>query len=346
MPSHFASRGKLTIIGCESGKRFAERVAHHLDVAMREGGDGGFGGLCDSSEVYFANGEMKTVINESVRGDDVYVIQCVDDPCSPRSVNDNFMAFCTAINAAKQADADCITAVLPQFPFARQERKKTREGVTAKQIARFLEISGADRVITLDIHAEAIGGFFETAVLDDLHASRPLIDAFRLRMPEIDPHSVVVVSPDVGSADRARFYSRELGCNMAICDKERDYTRPGTIKAMRLVGDVRGKDVLVVDDMIATGGSMLESVATVKRHGARDVYIAVSLPFFNGDALEKFEAAYREGMFKVLLATDSVMRAPEWVNNSAWYEEISVAPLFAQVLYSVNRKRSVSRLLE
>src|SRR5262249_46562914 len=158
-------------------------------------------------EVHFANGEVKTVILEPVRGDDVYVVQAIDDPLRAYTVNDNLMAMVTALNAAHQADADHITAVLPQFPYARQERKKTREGITAKQVARLLEIAGANRILTLDIHAPAIGGFFEEARMDNLHASGPILSHFRNRYPVTN---LVVVSPDVGSADRARFYSKAL----------------------------------------------------------------------------------------------------------------------------------------
>lgn len=339
-------RGRLSLVACASGRRFADRVAVALGkIMLRESGIP-FRGVADSSEIFFSNGEVKTLINESVRGDDVYIIQCVDDPTSDRSVNDNLMALFTAINAAKQADADRITAVVPQFPYARQERKKGREGITARQVAAFLEISGATRVISLDIHAEAIGGFFHHATLDDLHASGDLIQAYQDRVLKGQPSTgVVVVSPDVGSADRARFYSRRMGCDMAIGDKERDYSRPGTVKRMRLVGEVRDKDVLLVDDIIDTGGSIIEACATCKRNGAKDIYLAVTHPFLTGKAVDRLDAAHREGLFQRLFGTDAVMRTPEWIEAHPWYEEVSVAPLFAQVLYHVNRKKSVSSLL-
>lgn len=335
-------RGRLSIVACESGRVFAGRVATALERIVQEEESTPFSGLIQSTEVMFPNKEVKTVINESVRGDDVYIIQCVDDPESARSVNDNLMALFTALNAARQADADRITAVVPQFPYARQERKKAREGITARQVARFMEISGADRVISLDVHAEAIGGFFERAVLDDLHGSKPIIDHFK-RIHSLE--NLVVVSPDVGSADRARFISRMLECDMAIADKERDYSKPGTVKSSRLVGDVKGRDVLMVDDMIATGGSIIEAASTCKRLGARDIYLGCSLPFFNGQAVERLERAYREGIFKLCMGTDAVNRGEAFLRANPWYAEVTVAPLFARVLFNVNRRRSVSRLL-
>ena len=336
------NRGRLSLIACGSGKVFAERVDVELDTIMRAEEGEPFTGLIDSSEIFFANREVKTVINESVRGDDVYVVQFFDDPESPRSVNDNLMALLTAINAAHQADAERITVVIPQFPYARQERKKARESITARQVCRFIEISGATRTITLDLHSPAIGGFFERATLDDLHASKPLNEYFKTIH---NLQNLTVVSPDVGSAERARTLSRALGCDMAICDKERDYSRPGTVKMVRLVGDVKDRDVLMVDDMIATGGSIIEAAATCKRLGARDIYLGCSLPFFNGNAIERLEAAYREGVFKLLMGTDSVPRGPAFMQSHPWYREVSVAPLFARVIFNINRRLSVSSLL-
>ena len=346
MPMSAFDRGRLTIVACESGKVFAERVSAALGrITLKESGMP-FRGLADASEIFFSNGEVKTMINESVRGDDVYIIQCVDDPTSDRSINDNLMALFTALDAAKQADADRITAVVPQFPYSRQERKKGREGVTARQIAHFLEGSGATRVISLDIHADAIGGFFNDAILDDLHASTDLIEAFRQRVLKGAPaNSVTVVSPDVGSAEKARYYSRALGCDMAIGDKERDYSQPNTVVTMRLVGEVKGKDVLLVDDIIDTGGSIVEAMATCKRQGAKDIYLAVTHPFLTGKAIPRLNAAYEEGMFKRMFGTDAVTRSLEWQAEHPWYSEVTVAPLFAKVIYNINRKRSVSSLL-
>ena len=337
------TRGRLVLIACESGRVFARRVADALEKIVQAGERSSFQGIADTTEVHFANREVKTVLNESVRGSDVYVIQCIDDPESDRSVNDNLMAVLTALGAAQQADADCITAILPQFPYARQERKKAREGITARQVARFIEISGADRVLTIDLHAQAVGGFFERVPLDNLHASKPMLEYFS---KVHDLKNIIVVSPDVGSADRARFLSRRLKCDMAICDKERDYSKPGVVRTTRLVGDVRGRDVLMMDDMIATGGSIIEAAMTCRRSGAKDIYLGCTFPFFNGNAVERLDEAYRQGLFKMLLGTDAVYRRPEFARAHPWYREVSVAPLFAQVIHNINYRTSVSRLLQ
>jgi len=330
-------------MACKSGRCFAERVVDQLRLIIRdEAEDAYFSGLVDTSEITFANGEFKTVVNQSVRGGDVYIVQSMDDPTSERSVNDNLMVFLTAINAAHEADADRITAVIPQFPYARQERKKAREGITAKMVCRFLEIAGASRVITLDLHAQAVGGFFHQATLDDLRALRPLVAHFQ---SHFTPTRLTVVSPDVGSANRARDLSRLLGTDMAICDKERDYSKAGVVRSTRLVGEVRGRDVLMVDDMIATGGSILEAARTLKREGANNIYLGCSLPFLNGKAVGLFQEAYQEGLFKVLMAADVVNRDADFVQKNPWYAPVDVSRLFARVIFNINRRRSVSGLL-
>lgn len=335
------ARGRLCLMACDSGRIFAQRVADQLALIPEHQLEGHFA-LTRTQEVLFANREVKTVIDESVRGGDVYVVQCMDDPLSNRSVNDNLMALCTALGAAHEGDAECITAVVPHFPYARQERKKARESITARQVARFLELSGADRVLTLDLHAEAICGFFERATLDNLRATQVLLEYFRAHHPL---ENLTVVSPDIGSADRARSISRQLGCDIAICDKERDYSKPGVVKSARLVGEVRERDVLMVDDMIATAGSIIEAAQTCRKAGARTVYLGCSHPFFNGEALKRLDDAYAAGVFQLVLGTDSVVRGEAFVASHPWYREVSVAPLVANVLSHINRRQSVSTLM-
>lgn len=339
-------RGKLSIIGCKSGRRFSARICRELERMFQRENEEIYTLSVPIREHVFPNGEVKTVIHQHIRGDDVYVVQCAIDPTCRRSVNDNLMALLTAINAAHQSDADSITAVLPYFPYSRQERKKTREGITASQVARFLEESGVDRVITLDIHAEAIAGFFTRATLDDLHASKVLIDAFtNLYAKEQDLGELVVVSPDVGSAGRARFFSNKLGTDMAIADKERDYSAGGNIVSIRLVGDVYKKDVLIVDDLIDTGGSIANAVKLLKEKGARDIYVAASFTFLNQPAVQRLSDLHATHDLKFVIGTDAVHRGKQFCQKYPWYREVSVATLFAEVIYRINRKKSVSEML-
>jgi len=338
-----SSRGAMTLLACESGRPFAERVVESLNNIVTQSVYKEQFTLKDTNEIWFPNGEIKTVINENLRGDDVYIIQLLDDPKSKKTINDNYFALFTAINAAYQSDADSITAVIPQFAYSRQERKKTREGITAKQIAMFLESSGADRVITLDLHSEAIQGFFNRAKMEDLHASRTLINF--IKKEKLFTNPIVVTGPDVGSAERARFYSKKLSTEFAVVDKVRDYSKISEIESMRLVGDVDGKDVLIVDDMISTGGTLVNAAKLLKEKGAQKIVALCALPFFNGPAVERLQKAYDEKLFSAIVGTDAVFHGEGFIEKNSWYREVSVAPLFAQVIYNINRKRSVSELL-
>ena len=238
--TQITNRGELCLIACDSGRPLAKRILKHLNTIIEKDSPGTKLTLVNSKEITFANGELKTIIKENIRGADVYIVQAVDDPQSNKSINDNLMALLTAINAAYQSDADSITAVCPQFPYSRQERKKTRESITAKQVACFFETSGADRVITLDIHSEAIQGFFNKTKLEDLHASTPLISFIKRKL---NLKNLVVAGSDVGGAEKARYYSKRLHTSFAVVDKARDYSKQSVVESMRLVGDVSGMKI-------------------------------------------------------------------------------------------------------
>lgn len=336
------SRGRLSIISCDSGKGFAERMVSHLNQLVDD-----TSATCyrASKEVFFSNMEVKTVIQSNIRGDDVYIVQCIDDPQNrgQRSVNDNLMALCTAIDAAYNADADRITAIIPQYPYSRQERKKERESITARQVAMFLEMSGADRVITLDIHAEPIEGFFRQGRFENIHASRTIIEHIKHHYSIPD---MTVVAPDVGSVERARFYSRELKADLAVVDKVRDYSKPSSIESVRLIGSVENRNILITDDMIATGGTIVNAARLLKENGAKDIFLICSLPYFNGEAVAKLDAAYKEGLIKRVIATDAVFHGEAFIEKHEWYEEVSVAELFARVIYNINNRLSVSEILK
>ena len=337
------NRGRLSIISCDSGRAFATGLAEALSRIILEADGAAQAVVRDSEEVRFANGETKTVIRESIRGDDVYVVQCIDDPLSSRSVNDNLMALLTAVNAVYQSDPDCITAVIPQFPYARQDRKRAREPITARVVAAALEDVGAGRIITLDIHAPAIEGFFRRAVLENLHASKEIIAFLRRTIP-LD--LLCVVAPDTGRAQMARLYSRALNCDFAVADKARDYAAPSAIESMRLVGDVAGRRVIIPDDMVATGQTLLNSCRLVLDKGASDVYVICSHPFFNGDAVERLDRGFQDGLFKMIVGTDAVWRGSDFAREHPWYREVSLTGLFASVIFNINRRRSVAKLLD
>jgi ribose-phosphate pyrophosphokinase len=338
-----SNRGELCLMSCDSGRPLAKRILKHLNTIIAKEEPGTKLTLVSTKEITFANGEIKTVIKENIRGADLYIVQAIDDPQSSKSINDNLMALMTAINAAYQSDADSITAICPQFPYSRQERKKTREGITAKQIAGFFELSGADRVITLDIHSEAIQGFFNKTKLEDLHASTALISFIKKKL---SLKNLVVACADVGGAEKARHYSKKLQTSFAVVDKERDYSKESAVESMRLVGDVAGKNVLIPDDMISTGGTIVNAAKLLKKNNAKDIYVAVSLPFFNHPALELIDNAYKEGYIKCIMGTDAVYWGSQFGKKNPWYREVSIAPLFAKVIFNINTRQSVSELLK
>ncbi len=339
------NRGIMSVMACNSGRPFAERVVTELNRFAKTTAKNKEHRLVYSKEITFPNGEVKVIIEDNIRGDDIYIFQAIDDPLSPATVNDNLMSVLTATHACYQSDADHITVVLPQFPYSRQERRKTREAITAKLIAGMLESAGAGRVITLDIHAEAIQGFFNKAKLEDLHASRIFIDYLQ-EIICVDPTNMAATSPDVGSVERARYYSKTLGMDLVIVDKARDYTKVSQIESMRLVGDVRGKDILLVDDIIATGGTLVNALKLLKNKGAEKTTVLASLPFFSGNCKEKLDKAYHDGLLELVIGTDAVFHGKAFVETTPWYKEVSVAPLFARVIHNINRRQSVSELLK
>ncbi len=339
------NRGMLSVMACDSGKAFAQRIMAELKRMAADEDDDINSELKDTDDVKFPNGEFKVVVKENIRGDDLYVVQCVEDPLSSRTVNDNLMVLLTAINAGYQSDADHITAVIPQFPYSRQERKKDREAISAKLVAQTLEIAGAQRVITLDIHAEAIQGFFKSAKLEDLHASTVIIDYLENEM-HLDTSNLVVTGPDVGSAEKARHYSKKLNAGLAIVDKARVLEQVSTVESMRLVGDVDGKDVLIVDDMISTGNTLKEAINLLGDKGAQKIYVATSLCFFNDKCIDHLNELHANNDLSLVIGTDAVFHGEKFINETPWYHEVSIAPLFAHVIYNINKKRSVSELLK
>jgi ribose-phosphate pyrophosphokinase len=339
------NRGMLSVMACESGKKLAERIMAELKRMAADEDDEINSELKKTEEVVFKNGEIKVLIHENIRGDDLYVVQCMEDPLSHRSVNDNLLTLLTAIHAGYQSDADHITAVIPQFPYSRQERRQAREAISAKLVAGMLELAGTQRVITLDIHAEAIQGFFDDAKLEDLHASNIIIDYIKSNL-KLNPDHLVVTGPDVGSADKARHYSKKLGAELSIVYKAKSYEGVGKVEEMKLVGDVKNKDVVIVDDMISTGGTLLSAIKLLSNKGADRIYVATSLPFMNGECVERLSKANEDKLLELVIGTDAVFHGEEFVNSTPWYREVSIAPLFANVIYNINKKRSVSELLK
>lgn len=279
----------------------------------------------------FADGECFVSIYESVRGSDVFVIQST---CNP--VNDNLMELLVMIDAFKRASAGRITAVIPYFGYARQDRKaKPRDPISAKLVANMLTSAGADRVLTMDLHAAQIQGFFDIPV-DNLLGSPLFVKHFKERFGK-DTENTMVVSPDVGSVARARAFAQKLGMSMAIVDKRRQ--KANSSEVMNIIGDVTGKRVILLDDMVDTAGSLCGAAkALVEIGGATEVFACASHGVLSGPAVERIE----NSVIKEVLFLDTIPAKDGVKSDKITY--LSAAALLADAIGLVYHEDSVSRL--
>ena len=282
---------------------------------------------------HFADGEILVEPEETVRGRSVYIVQST---CAP--VTEHLMEVLVAIDACKRASAGEINIVMPYFGYARQDRKaKARQPITAKLVANLLEAAGADRVITIDLHATQIQGFFNIPI-DDLTAIPMLGQYFKSK--RFDPENVVVVSPDHGGTTRARKLADSLGTTIAIIDKRRP--KPNVCEAMNVIGDVKGKVCIVVDDMCDTAGSLVAGCKILAEHGATEIYAAVSHGIFSKTAVELIE----ESPIKEMIITNSIPLSPEKRAKSTKIKQLSVAYMLAKTIEAIQTHEPVSDVYE
>ena len=309
---------RLSIFGGNSNIKLLNEIAKNLRVK-----------LGSASVSRFTDGETRVKINENVRGKDVFVVQST---CFP--ANDNLMELLILIDALKRASASRITAVLPYFGYARQDRKdQPRVPITAKLIANILTRAGASRILTIDLHAGQIQGFFDVP-LDHLYAVGVFVEYFERKKVE----NLVVVSPDVGGIKTARAYSKRLGAGLAIVDKRRIDDKQAEV--MNILGEVEGKNVVIVDDIVATAGSLVEAASAVKKGGAKDVYATVTHPALCGPAIERLAGS----PIKELIVTDTIP-----VEESKLIDKIkvlTVAPLLASAIKRIHNEESISILFD
>jgi ribose-phosphate pyrophosphokinase len=274
----------------------------------------------------FSDGEIWVKYSDNIRGDDVFVVQSTQPP------SDNLMELLILIDAAKRASARRVTAVIPYFGYARQDRKdQPRVSVTAKLVANLITEAGTDRVIAMDLHAAQIQGFFDIP-LDHLYASAVFSDYFRKKKI----HNLAVVSPDVGGLRMARSYAKRLEADLILIDKRRP--KANEAEVLNIIGNASGKNVLIVDDLIDTGGTFVNAVAALKENGAREVYGACTHPILSGKAMERINAS----AVTTLVVTDSIPLKEE----SPKIELRSVARLFAEAILRTHNNQSISSLFD
>jgi len=310
-------KNNLLIFSGNSNKKLALDICKFLKVKLAE-----------ASIDTFSDGEIRVKISENVRGHDVFVVQSTSCPS-----NDNLMELLIMIDALKRASAQRITAVLPYFGYARQDRKdQPRVPITAKLVANLLTVAGADRVLTIDLHAGQIQGFFDIP-LDHLFAFTIMTEY--IKKLKLDP-KLVIVSPDVGGIKTARAYAKRLNCDLAIVDKRRVDDK--VAEAMHIMGEVKGKNAVIVDDMVATAGSLVEAAAAIKKAGALSVYAAITHPVLCGPALERL----KKSALKQLIITDTIQVGKE--KSLPIMKVLSVATVLGEAIKRIHCEESISVL--
>jgi ribose-phosphate pyrophosphokinase len=276
----------------------------------------------------FRDGEISVKICENVRGADVFIHQSTHSPA------DNLMELLIMIDAAKRASAKQVTAVIPYFGYARQDRKdQPRVPITAKLVADLISKSGADRVVTVDLHAAQIQGFFDIP-FDHLYSSL----VFSKYLKDMGISDLVVVAPDAGSIDMARAYAKRLGAGLALVDKRRP--KPDVAEVMNIIGDVNDKNILIRDDMIDTAGTVIQATKALKEKGVKKIYVACTHPVLSGDAVQKIENSPIERLFVTnTIPVPEEKRSPKIV-------VFSVAELLGEAILRIHEERSISSLFD
>ncbi len=312
MPGH----RELKIITGNANPELARGICDHLGMT-----------LSPTLVCTFSDGESRVEIGDNVRGDDIFVVQ---PTCAP--VNHNILELCLMLDALKRASVGRVTAVIPYYGYARQDRKVVpRVPISAKLVADFISVSGVNRILTIDLHAGQIQAFFNIPV-DNLFAAEVLLNYLKQFGDQ-----AVVVSPDAGGTERARAYAKRIGAELAIIDKRRD--TPNSAQAMRVIGDVKDKVAIVLDDMIDTGGTMMEASKVLSEKGTSQVLACSTHPVLSGPAIERMEQSH----FSEIVVTDTIPLS-EKARASGKFKVISVASLLAKAIHNIHTESSVSVL--
>ena len=310
----------VKLVAGNSNRPLAEAIAAYLNTPLTK---------CTVRR--FADMEVFVEVQENVRGDDVFVIQSTSFP-----TNDHLMELLIIIDALKRASARRITAVLPYFGYARQDRKPgPRTPISAKLVANLITRAGADRVLTMDLHAGQIQGFFDIPT-DNLYAAPVMVRDIKERM---DTSNVMVVSPDVGGVVRARALAKRIDAPLSIVDKRRD--RPGESEVMNIIGDVSGRTCILIDDIIDSGGTLCNAAAALLDQGAKEVYAYITHGVLSGGAVARVTAS----KLKELVITDSI-QATEAVRVANNIRVLSAAPLLGEAIGRTSTEKSVSSLFD
>ena len=306
----------LRLLAGNANPELAKEISEHLGIP-----------LVDAQVGHFNNGEIQVMISESVRGKDIFIIQ---PTCQP--VNENLMELLIMTDACKRASAKSVTAVVPYYAYARQDRKtRGREPISAKLVANLMSAAGLNRVVTVDLHAGQIQGFFDIPV-DHLAAAPTIANYFRAQKLE----DVVVVSPDLGGVTRARILADHLQAPIAIIEKRRP--KPGCAEVMNLIGDVEGKTAVIIDDIVDTAGSLCEGARALQKRGAKRIFASCSHAILSDPAVQRIN----DSPIEKLIITDTIPLPPEKASDKIVV--LSLAEPIADVIIRIQSHRSVSQL--
>ncbi|MDQ0274051.1 ribose-phosphate pyrophosphokinase [Peptoniphilus koenoeneniae] len=313
--------GKIQIFTGNSNRELVQKICENLGIEMAK---------CEVKK--FSDGEIQLDIGETARGKDVYIIQSTSSP-----VNDNLMELLILLDALKRASAGRINVVIPYYGYARQDRKtKAREPITSKLVADLLETAGADRVVAMDLHAGQIQGYFNIPV-DHLSAI-PYLSNYFEKIVKDSSEDFVVVSPDLGGVTRARTFANRLNLPIAIIEKRRP--KPNVSEVMNIIGDIEGKDCILIDDIVDTAGTICQAAKALKDNGAKKVYGCATHAVLSGPAYDRIESSVMEEF----VVTDTIKVGEDKLKGKL--SQISVAPIFASAIRRINANTSVSQMFD
>ena len=311
----------MKIIACNSSKTLSEKISRHIGVS-----------LADASIRTFNDREIFVEINENIRGEDVFIIQSTSHPA-----NDHLMELLITIDAARRGSAKRITAVIPYYGYARQDRKTgPRTPITAKLVANLITSAGANRVLTMDLHAGQIQGFFDIP-LDNIFSAPPLIKDIKEKFK--DNENLVVASPDVGGVVRARAFAKRLNAGLAIVDKRRE--KAGESEVMNIIGEIENKTCILLDDIADSAGTLCNAAKALKNNGAKEIYSYIVHGVLSGNAFSKIA----ESSIKELILTDTIEPSDQ-IKNTKNIRHISIAPLMGEAIKRISSDASVSALFD
>jgi ribose-phosphate pyrophosphokinase len=367
-----ASQSEIGILPCPGGMDFAQAIYAHLETITAEKMEERARALSRvyglpraetirqinlASDILLSSGELDEPVDEHRTRNSLVPAKFTRFPNGEfkteilSSVHDHLFCLLLTVDAALQAGALQVTAILPTFPYSRQHKKKGRESLSAARVGQILEYFGVTRLITLDIHSKEIENCFNHLRLENLHGAYQILKMLAT-VTDLKDENLMVVSPDTGAVERSKFYASILGRPLGMLYKERDYSRVAqsaeedNITDMKLLGSVKDKVVFLSDDMLGTGGTLIKAMRILREEGSKQNICAVSLPFFTtAESVESFQRAYEEGLFTRIIGTNAVYH-DESLLGREWYLSADITNLFARTVYRLHYNRSLSSLLD